>query len=169
MLVEKYVFDLDNTLIYTDLLNNESYNYALKLSNLKSINNYQRITQDVVFSEYPYLKETQKKKIIELKQAYFINNLNRTTPNTLLLGFLKKQKPERCILWTSANKSRVVAILGHYNISRCFKSIVFSSKNNVIQDIDEICKIFKCSVEDLVFCEDDLYVLNEIHKVRKQI
>lgn len=35
--MKRHVFDLDNTLIYTDLLNNDSYNYALNLLGLATI------------------------------------------------------------------------------------------------------------------------------------
>lgn len=69
--MKRYVFDLDNTLIYTDSLNNDSYNYALSLQGLAPINDCKRITRDIVFKKYPNLNNVQKNKIIELKQEYF--------------------------------------------------------------------------------------------------
>jgi len=64
----RHVFDLDNTLIYTDSLNNDSYNYALKKLGLATINDCKRITRDVILSKYPEINSFQKNEIIELKQ-----------------------------------------------------------------------------------------------------
>jgi len=80
-IMKRYIFDLDNTLVYTDSLNNDSYNYALKKLGLASINDCKRITRDVILSKYPELNSFQKNEIIELKQKYFMNNLKRTSPN----------------------------------------------------------------------------------------
>ena len=72
-----YVFDLDNTLVFTDALNNEAYNFVLKKFGLSEIRNVERITREVVFQKYPEV-EKWKDEIIALKQNFFLNNLERT-------------------------------------------------------------------------------------------
>ena len=79
------VFDLDNTLIFTDSLNNEAYNYALKQLSFNTIHNYKRITRAVVFDRFPNISNENRNRIFELKQKYFIENLDQTTPNKSMM------------------------------------------------------------------------------------
>lgn len=160
--MKNHVFDLDNTLIYTDSLNNESYNSALRKFGLNEITVSNRITRDLVFNVYPKISAKKKKNIIELKQKYFLQNLTATIPNTSLINFLKTIKVEQCILWTRAEKSRVLALLEFYEIEHAFKQILHSSKANLIKDVQIICEIFGCKPEHLVFYEDNPSVINSL-------
>ena len=114
-----YVFDLDNTLVFTDALNNEAYNFVLKKFGLSEIRNVERITREVVFQKYPEV-EKWKDEIIALKQNFFLNNLERTFPARELLIKLKNSEKCRNILWTSAEETRVIAILEYYKIAEEF-------------------------------------------------
>lgn len=167
--MKRHVFDLDNTLIYTDLLNNDSYNYALNLLGLASIVDCKRITRDVVFSRYPDLNSIQKNKIIELKQKYFINNLKETIPNKSLIQLLEDQNVELCILWTSADETRVLAILDYYKISNAFKRVLFSSKLEVTEDIVKISELLECGIEHLIFYEDNQRVIQELQHLNLKV
>ena len=168
-IMKRHVFDLDNTLVYTDSLNNKSYNYALNQLGLASINNCKRITRDVVLSIYPHLDSIQKNEIIELKQKYFVNNLKVTSPNTSLFQLLENQNFELCILWTSADETRVLAILEHYKICNAFKTVVFSSKVEVIEDIEKICKLLDCGFDHLIFYEDNQRVIQDLQKLNLNV
>lgn len=165
IITKKYVFDLDNTLIYTDCLNNYSYNYALKCYGLAPINYFKRITREIVFKNYPQLTDVQKDRIVNLKRYYFINNLHITKGNDLLIKMLKSKSKSNCILWTSAERIRVKAILEYYNINKLFKNIFFSSKTNIIYDLNKICKLHNCKSEQLVFYEDNLDVIRQLEKL----
>ncbi len=167
--MKRYVFDLDNTLIYTNLLNSDAYNYALNLQGLGPINDCKRITRDIVFKKYPNLNNVQKNKIIKLKQEYFVNNLERTIPNKELLQVLKTHNVEYCILWTSADEIRVKAILDYYDISNAFRKILFSNKIEVIQDIKKICELFECCSEQLIFYEDNPRVIKELQQLNLHV
>lgn len=161
-MANRYVFDLDNTLIYTDKLNNASYNYALQRCGLIPINSYSRVTRDIVFKCYPFLNEFQKKEIVKVKQSYFIKNIDYTELNTVLLAELKSRGADYSILWTSSNKERCFALLSYYNIGDCFKEIVFSNKDNIEKDIEKICNIFICNSMDLIFYENDASVIKKL-------
>lgn len=167
--MKRHVFDLDNTLIYTDSLNNDSYNYALNQLGLATINDFKRITRDVVFRRYPDLNDVQKNEIIALKQKYFVNNLKRTLPNTSMLQLLEVQNVELCVLWTSAEEERVIAILKHYKICNSFKKIIFSNKTELIQDIERICEILECSFEHLIFYEDNKSLIKELQQLNLNV
>jgi phosphoglycolate phosphatase-like HAD superfamily hydrolase len=78
---DRYVFDLDDTLIMTTELNNTSYNMLLQSYQTPIIAST-RITRDVVFNNYSNLTELQKNEIVKLKQFYFMENIHCTRPNT---------------------------------------------------------------------------------------
>ena len=159
--MKKYVFDLDNTLIYTDSLNNDSYNYALKYQGLSHINKFKRITREIVFENYPNINKIQMCEIINLKCEYFINNLHITEVNESLVTLLRSQEKNDCILWTSAEERRVRAILEYYNMNNLFKHILFSSKVSILNDIEEICKLHTCKSSQLLFYDDNLKLVEE--------
>lgn len=164
--MKRYVFDLDNTLIYTDSLNNDSYNYALELCELAPIKDCKRITRNVIFYRYPNLNNTQKNEIIKLKQEYFVKNLHFTEPNTSLLQVLRTQNADSCMLWTSADEPRVLAILEYYNIGNAFRKILYSNKVEVKKDVPTICELFDCDLEHLIFYEDNLRVIQDLQRLK---
>lgn len=165
----RYIFDLDNTLIYTNALNNKSYNYALQLQALSPISDCERVTRDIVLIKYPHLNNEIKRKIIELKQEFFVGNIHETKPNESLLKILKSQKTEHCILWTSADETRVNALLEHYKIDNSFKKIIFSNKTNVSQDVESMCQLFGCTSEHLLFHEDNQEVIKKLKELNLNV
>lgn len=167
--MKKYVFDLDNTLIYTDKLNNDSYNYALKCQGLTPINNFKRITRETVFEQYKNINDTKKDQLIRLKNEYFINNLHLTNINELLINILKFQNKNNCILWTSANEHRAIAILEYYNINNFFKEILFTNKTDVLHDVEKICNLHRCNLNQLVFYEDNLTLIKELRRLNLNV
>lgn len=162
---KKYIFDLDNTLIYTNKLNNNAYNYALKKQGMSTIKGLTRITRDLVFASNPTLTTKQKKAIIKLKQAYFIDNIGHTKPNQALLAQLRSHSRQDCILWTSANELRVEALLGYYELNNSFKKVFLSDKSNVQEDIDAICKVWECGLEQIIVYEDDQALIESLRQL----
>ncbi len=167
--MKRFVFDLDNTLVYTNSLNYETYNYALNLLRLEPIICCNRITCDIVFTVYPNLNKVQKSRIIELKQTYFINNIKSTTPNESTLKMLEDIDVELCVLWTCADENRVNALLEYYDISNAFRKILFSNKLDISLDIEKICQTFECNTDQLVFCEDNQRVIIELQNMGLEV
>lgn len=165
----KYIFDLDNTLIYTDKLNNDSYNYALKNIGLPEINKIKRITRETVFKTYKNINTDEKSKLIQLKNEYFINNLHVTYMNELVVEVLRCQNKENCILWTSADEARVKALLEYYNINDLFKKILITNKIDISNDIEEICKLHKCDLQQLVFYEDNIMLVEKLGQLNLNV
>lgn len=159
--MHKYIFDLDNTLVFTDDLNNEAYNYALISYNKKPIHDVKRITREVVFSRY-VLTEDEKNSLVALKQKYFINNIDKIQKNEDLLEFLISKSSADCILWTSAEDCRVEAILSYLNLHNAFSLIIKSKKLDIEKDLDIICKHFNCSKSQLKIYDYDTDILNEL-------
>ena len=147
------VFDLDNTLVFTDKLNNESYNFALFEMGREKIVGIKRITRDIVYSRYE-LTANEKQQLIKTKQQYFVNNISKIELNDVLIAKLKKLDPNECILWTRAEKVRAEAILKYLHIDDCFAKVFYSSKHDLESDIKTICSFFNCKKEDLIFYDD---------------
>lgn len=162
---KKYVFDLDNTLIYTDDLNNLAYNNALQLCDLSEINDKKRVTKNTILEYYPNISKDKYRKIIETKKRFFASNLEKTIGNSRVLDVLRAQSPENSILWTSAEKDRTELLLKFYGIDKCFGKLYFSEKSNIKNDLDEMCKFFKCEREELIIYEDNLIVISELSKL----
>lgn len=158
----KYIFDLDNTLVFTDKLNSEAYNYALDSLGKENINDVKRITREVVFSKY-YLTENEKKKLLDLKRRYFIDNITKIQKNDELLFLLSGINSSDCLLWTSAERCRVEAILRYLNLFSAFSFILYSDKKNIKNDLDSICRHFKCQKSSLKVYEADNTLLNKIN------
>ncbi len=165
----RYVFDLDNTLIYTDILNNDSYNYALIKLGLFPIHNCKRITRRVVLEHYPYLDIQQQTELTELKQAYFFGHVSQTDPNVDLFGVLHTYDPQFCALWTSAEKRRVLHILEYYHLQNAFTEICYSSKKNIRRDIEDMCKLFYCTSQQLIFYEDSNVVIEKLRSLGQTV
>lgn len=156
---KKYVFDLDNTLVYTNSLNNDSYNYALSMLGLPKIYNIERITRETIFTRYPNISVDLRNEILETKQEYFKKNLDRTVLNSILLKLLLAQKKEDCLLWTSATEDRAMEILRFYGIEKEFIGMIFGEKENMYLELERICKILKCKLEQIIFYEDNEQVI----------
>jgi len=166
---KRHIFDFDNTIMLTDVLNNEAYNYALETVGLKPITDRKRITREIVFHEHSEIDEQQRAKIINLKQMYFIENLSKCIPNASMMRLLKEQNPERCLLWTSAEKVRVLSTLNYYSIQDSFKAFLYSNKTDLRHDIRKICEIMKCDISDLVFYEDSHKTINYLNEVGAKV
>lgn len=67
----KHIFDLDNTLVYTNEANNDAYNMALIQFGMKPIEGVERITREIVFEKYSNLTDLQRYQIVKKSKNYF--------------------------------------------------------------------------------------------------
>lgn len=150
-----YVFDLDNTIVMTDELNNKAYNYALASFNLSPLNIKERITREIIRKQFPSLNNYFLTQIIKLKQKYFINNLKYTSLNKDIYLLIKKIGKTACILWTKAEVFRTIPLLVYHNLIDSFAFILISKKKYILNDIQIICQRMNCQKENLFFWDDD--------------
>ena len=102
----------------------------------------------------------------EKKDDRLFTIYDRTLPSKEIFPKLVNSSKDENILWTSAEEVRVFAILEYYKITEKFKKILFSKKTDVEKDVGEICKLFKCSQEDLIFFEDNFNVIYELVRLK---
>lgn len=158
-----YVFDLDNTIAYTDMLNSLSYKKALH--NYGKLLTNSRITRELVVEKFPSLSKNELSKIISLKQDFFSSNLDLITVNQNLIQLINKTSKDQCILWTSADSDRALAILKYLKIEDQFSHIIFSEKDNVAADMNKIISAKNCNIKNLHVYEDNEVTIRELEKI----
>lgn len=132
----KYLFDLDETLIHSDSLNCDAYNYALAKCGYPRIEDCLRLTRDSL----QFIPTTDLKKIIKIKQNYFTKSWlpYRIVLNTALLQRIREYGKTNCYLWTSASKQRALSVLRRCKLKHFFNRILFDKKTNIAASIQKL-------------------------------
>ena len=132
----KYLFDLDETLIHSDSLNSDAYNYALEKCGYPRIEDCLRLTRDSL----QFIPTTDLKKIIRIKQNYFTRSWlpYRIVLNTTLLQRIREYGKTNCYLWTSASKQRALSVLRRCKLKHFFNRILFDKKTNITASMQKL-------------------------------
>ena len=165
-----HILDIDNTLFFTNDLNNKAYIFALSSLGLKALTPCKRITRTVVASWYPSLTNTEMNDIILMKQTYVSENLHLISINVDLHQLLREVGPNMVGLWTAADPIRIKKILDHNNITN-YTCIRFSDKSqdDICHGIQEFCHVFHCEKDQLCFYEDDKNVISLLQSHNVQV
>lgn len=165
-----HILDIDNTLFFTNDLNNKAYIFALSSLGLKALTPCKRITRTVVASWYPSLTNTEMNDIIRMKQTYVSENLHFISINVDLHQLLREVGPNMVGLWTAADPIRIKKILDHNNITN-YTCIRFSDKSqdDICHGIQEFCHVFHCEKDQLCFYEDDKNVISLLQSHNVQV
>lgn len=165
-----HILDIDNTLFFTNYLNNKAHIFALSSLGLKALTPCKRITRTVVASWYPSLTNAEMNDIIRMKQTYVSENLHLISINEELYQLLQEVNLNMVGLWTAADPSRIEKILDYNNITD-YKHIRFSDKSqdDICLGIQEFCRIFNCEKDQLCFYEDDKNVISLLQSHNVQV
>lgn len=124
-----FVFDLDNTLVETNIANNLSYMDAIKevLNADFCFNPKQRFTRDKLLAFFPGVSQTEYNNIISIKKEKFNSHIAETTLNTNLVRILKILSRHNCetILLTNCRRERAMSICLYYDIAKYFTKLYF--------------------------------------------
>ena len=118
-----YIFDLDNTLIYSDAANNLAYKDAVKTVINKDLDTAcGRITRSYISERYPNITANQLSKIIKEKGKSYAKYFELTLQNVALLNILKHLSAtnNRTILMTYSGRERACQLLDFYGIDKYF-------------------------------------------------
>lgn len=118
-----YLVDLDGTLVFTDFLNNESYNYSLQKNGLDLILNEKRITRQVIQDYYPAIAPNILNRIIQQKQEYFLHHITSIDKNIFMFDILAGLGKRKCFLWTAADRIRAEGIISEFRLKSLFNDI----------------------------------------------
>ena len=160
-----HIIDIDNTLIYTDILNTQGYLHGLACKGLQPLKEVPRITREVIKEWYPELPESDLVEIIKVKQQYVNDHVQESTLNLSMANILTTQGTSKCALWTAANPDRIQELLNFHRITG-YKAIRYSdkSKDDVEKAIQYFCYLFSCEPKELCFYEDNQDVIRELQQ-----
>lgn len=160
-----HIIDIDNTLIYTDILNTKGYIHGLASKGLTPLETVQRITRDSIRAWYPELSETEIGEIVSAKQQYVHDHVQISRLNDSIAEVLATHGVSQCALWTAAHPNRIKALLDFHGVTG-YKQIRYSNKSveDVKQAIPYFCHIFSCQPCELCFYEDNYDVIRELQR-----
>lgn len=121
-------FDMDGTLIDTDLANFLSYKKAInsvtKSDNNLTYNPDKRFNRSNLKNAVPNLTESEYEKIIQEKEEYYNNFIYETKLKTEIADILiKYSKTNKTILVTNCRKDRAMTTLKHFELEDKFSDI----------------------------------------------
>ena len=132
-------FDMDGTLIDTDLANFLSYKKAItsvtKSCNILQYNPDLRFNRSYLKNLIPNLTEREYKKIIQEKEKYYINFLFETKLNSEISKILfKYYRTNKTVLVTNCRKDRALITLKHFELEDKFTNVFYreTRENNKI-------------------------------------
>lgn len=158
------LFDLDGTLLETNLCNNCAYEYALykvfgnqfnsALSHLARITRKDIATLDIGPKEM--------KQIIQLKQRSFKKNIpNYTVPFITFDVLLRFYGNNGCYLITTADEARALNLIQFYELKQYFAEILFVDSN------DKYCNIasrLNIDISKIILFEDNVDAIKNAQK-----
>ena len=129
-----FVFDLDNTLIKTNMANNLAYKDAVKrvLKLDLPITNKVRLTREKLCAVLAPLSSEDYYEVIENKEKIFPTYIGKTSLNKSLVSILKTLYLNGCetILLTNSHKQRALQLCSYYNIGQYFYSFFFNEESH---------------------------------------
>ena len=121
-------FDMDGTLIDTDLANFLSYKKAInsvtKSGNNLTYNPDKRFNRSNLKNAVPNLTEREYEKIIQEKEEYYNDFIHETKLKSEIADILiKYSKTNKTILVTNCRKDRAIITLKHFGLEDKFSNI----------------------------------------------
>jgi beta-phosphoglucomutase len=128
-------FDMDGTLIDTNLANFLSYNKAIisvtKTDHELTYDPDRRFNRSNLKSAFPNLTENLYEKIIQEKEDNYNEFLNETKLNSKIADILFKYfNTNKTILVTNCRKDRVLSTLKHFGLDDKFSEIFYREFDN---------------------------------------
>lgn len=123
-------FDMDGTLIDTNLSNFLSYKKAIhsvtKLDRELTYNPTKRFNRSNLKNVVPNLSETEYERIIQEKEKYYKDFLHETKLNTEIIDILSKySKTNKTVLVTNCREERALTTLNYFGLTNKFSNIFF--------------------------------------------
>ena len=125
-----FFFDMDGTLVDTNLANFLSYKKAI-ISVTKSnheliYNSEKRFNRTSLKMAVPNLSEIQYEKIIQEKESYYNDFLHETKLNPEIANILfRYSKTHKTVLVTNCRKDRAITTLKHFGLYDKFSNIFY--------------------------------------------
>lgn len=149
------LFDLDGTLLDTNLANNEAYKYALWKVTGKSdywqLSNLRRITRQDI-AKLPEITSQMLEEIVQYKKNTFRYKKEYTFLYITHEILKRHSHYTRCYVISTADRERVLLLAQYYQLDRFVKDYIFADAENKYQDIASKLKVYPSKI---VLFEDD--------------
>jgi beta-phosphoglucomutase-like phosphatase (HAD superfamily) len=167
-----FVFDLDNTLVFTNEANNLSYIKAietvLNIEFPKFSNRKHRIDRSNITQILPEVTLKDYNEIINLKETLYCDFLFKTELNQPVINLLNKYSQTNVtVLVTNCKKGRAHQILNHYDLLNKFDNIFYNYRNENSKyesKVETVINKLNILAEDIILIENDI---NEIFLAKK--
>lgn len=138
-------FDLDGTLVDTNLANFLSYKKAIqsvtKTDHELTYNPNKRFNRNNLKNAVPNLNATEYERIIQEKEKYYKDLLYEAKLNTKILNILSKySKTNKIVLVTNCRENRVFATLNYFGLTDKFDNIFCRQINDNDEKINKFQK-----------------------------
>lgn len=162
------VFDLDGTLVNTDMVNYLAYKEAIQqilgVDLAIAHNKNERFTREKLFLVVDNLTDLQYKKIIKMKNAMYHKYLSQSNVNASVVNIIERFiNTNKIILATSGRKNRAVMVLQHHGLTNIFDYMFFKEDYNQKSKFLHVINYFGVS-SNLIFVFE-----NDNDEIRKAI
>jgi len=154
------VFDLDGTLVNTDMVNYLAYKDAIQqiigLDLAIAHNKYERFTREKLFSIVGNLTDIQYKKIIKMKNEVYQKYLSKSKVNTFMLDVIQQFiNTNKIILATNSRKNRAEMVLQYHGLTNIFDYLFFKEEYNQKSKFLHVINYFGVSASLIFVFEND--------------
>ena len=167
-LADVIVFDLDGTLVNSDIANFLSYKAAAihVLSHQVGGFNFDpgiRITRETLAKVIPGVCDEQIKRIVAQKESIYPQYLSRTILNAQLINIIERSKNKELILATDSHRSRADILLYHHGLTDKFT-------RNVYRDAEDPRDKYMRLIPELLKEEKSIVVFeNDVNAIESAI
>lgn len=160
------VFDLDGTVVNTDMVNYLAYKEAIQqiigLDLLIAHSKNERFTRENLFSIIDNLTDLQYKKIIDMKNDLYQKYLPMSKVNACIISVIQKYiNKNKIILATNSRKNRAETVLQYHRLESIFDYVFFKEDYDQKSKFLHIVNYFGVSANLIFVFENDN---NEIKK-----
>ena len=153
-------FDMDNTLVNTDNVNNLSYKSAIHQVLGQTYDNlfdeFARINRIDVKDKLYWISDEQFNEIISIKSTLYRKHIAQTLLIPKVVNFLKSvSSSNKCILVSNACSDRVNQTLDFYNLKEYFYAII--TKDDCI----DWCNKFKTAIDLFSLDPTNIWVIED--------
>ena len=167
-----FVFDLDNTLVFTNEANNLSYKKAIEIvldiEFTKFSNREYRIDRTNIMQILPKVTLNEYNEIISLKETLYSDFLFKTELNQPVINLLNEYSHTNAtVLVTNCKKGRAHQILNHYDLLDKFDNIFYNYRNENSKcesKVEIVINKLNILAKDIILIENDI---NEIFLAKK--
>lgn len=155
------VFDLDGTLINSDLANFLSYDAAisqvLSIRSQMAFDPNNRTTRETIKKQFPAICSDKLYQVVAEKERLYCNYLPQTVLNLQIISILERSIGKEIILVTNSRKKRADMLLKYHGIAKRFTHILYREDAVILNKYQLLLSKICGNNKSIVVFEDDVF------------